>query len=309
MLLRITASAFNDRGPLFTEQALAAIHQGMRSGDSITLSLLREGGTVCAACDVPAGLRQFVTTQLLAQYPSTRIERIAERSADHASWSAELTLRPGIFPLKRHPQFADQATQSAADPLSGILSSLAGGERDPLSPRVDLVLRPASHRGVRSAQRVLRNLVRPRLAGDHRRRERYLRYALSDRWYLRPWRGVLPAPRAACREGNGIRRPRVARMIARRRFSPRTISFAIGSSRCDCDYRFGLRSNTKRERWPSSRNSPGRSVHSPSRTRPHGTSFRSKEGINGDEDGVFCCRLKNWRRFGTCRCSRSRCRH
>ncbi|HEX4129566.1 MAG TPA: hypothetical protein VHZ24_05950 [Pirellulales bacterium] len=185
MLLRITASAFNDRGPLFREQALAAIHQGMRGGDSITLSLLREEGTVCAASEVPAGLRQFVTTQLLAQYPSTRIERIAERSADHASWSAELTLRPGIFPLKRHPQFADQATQSTADPLSGILSTLAGGERDPLSPRVDLVLRPAPHRSVRRAQRVLHNLLRPRLAGDHRRRERYLRFALSDRWYLR----------------------------------------------------------------------------------------------------------------------------
>src|ERR1043166_1615400 len=108
MLLRITASAFNDRGPLFMEQVLAAIHQGMHRGDSITLTMLREGETVGPACDVPAKLRQLVTTQLLAHYPSAKIERMKEASEDHQVWSAELSLRPELFPLKRHPQFTDQ---------------------------------------------------------------------------------------------------------------------------------------------------------------------------------------------------------
>jgi hypothetical protein len=50
-------------------------------------------------------------------------------AADHGvgvqrPWSA-LQGTGAIFPLKRHPQFADQATQSAADPLCDILSTLA----------------------------------------------------------------------------------------------------------------------------------------------------------------------------------------
>ena len=184
MLLRITASAFNDRGPLFMEQALAALHEGMRRGDAITLTLLRDGQTIGPACDVPAALRQLVTTQLLAHYPSTNIERAAESSTSGEVWCAELVLRPELFPLKRHPQFADPTAQASADPLSGILSALAGGERDPLRPRVEFIIRPARHRRVRRSQKVLRSLRRPRFL-TQAPRERYLRWALSCRWYVR----------------------------------------------------------------------------------------------------------------------------
>ena len=120
MLLRITTSAFNDRGALFMEQTLAALHQGLRRGETITLTL-RDEATVGPGCDVPAGLRQFVTAQLLAHYPSAKVEPVKAASDVHEVWSAELSLRPDVFPLKRHPQFTDLATQSAADPLSGIL--------------------------------------------------------------------------------------------------------------------------------------------------------------------------------------------
>jgi hypothetical protein len=185
VLLRVTASAFNDRGPIFMEQILAAIHQGIRGGEFITLALLRDGAIVGPACDVPATLRPFVTAQLLAHYPSTRIERMKDPPAELPEWSAELSLRPDVFSLKRHPQFVDAATQIAADPLAGILSSLAGSEQDPLRPRVEFIIRPAPHRRVRRAQRVFRNLRRPRLAGDQARTDRYLRWALSARRYRR----------------------------------------------------------------------------------------------------------------------------
>ncbi len=186
MLLRITASAFNDRGPLFMEQTLAALHQGMRRSETITLTLGRDGATVGPGCDVPAGLRQFVTTQLLAQYPSAKIEAMKDVQEGHEVWSAELSLRPELFPLKRHPQFTDQATQSPADPLSGILSALAGGERDALRPRVELIVSPVAHRRIRRSQKVLHNLQRRGFA-VRPRSERYLRWALSDR---RPYRGA-----------------------------------------------------------------------------------------------------------------------
>lgn len=185
MLLRILASAFNDHGPLFMEQALAAMHQGSRGDQWMTLRIRREGSTIGFACDVPAALRQLFTTQLLAHYPSAQIERAEESSGSLDVWTAELALHPDVFALKRHPQFADSVTQSSADPVSGVLSALAGGERDPLRPRVDLMVRPVDYRRARRSQRVLQNLRRPGFAADSTQSERYLRWALSDRFFLR----------------------------------------------------------------------------------------------------------------------------
>jgi hypothetical protein len=184
VLLRITASAFNDRGPVFMEQVLAALHQGIRGGETLSLNLLRDGQTIATACDVPAGMQQLVTTQLLAHYPSAKVERMNESPAGDTIWSAELTLRPEIFPIKRHPQFRELSNQPNADPLSGLLSALAGGERDPLCPRVELIVCPASHRHVRRSYWVLDDLRRPGFA-DPLRRERFLRWTLSHRLHLR----------------------------------------------------------------------------------------------------------------------------
>lgn len=188
MLLRVTTSAFNERGPLYMEQALNAMHEGMRANDALTLQLLRDGKSVALACEVSAGLRQLVMTQLSAQYPSADIERRdAQPADDHNTWSAEVSLWPEVFALKRHPQFTDAATQAAADPLSGILAALVGGERDPLCSLVELIVRPAVPARVRLAQRVLPHLRRAKFAADPKRTERYLRHALSGRSYRRAW--------------------------------------------------------------------------------------------------------------------------
>jgi hypothetical protein len=182
MLLRITASAFNDRGPLYMEQVLAGLHEAMRTSDVTTLSLRREQAWVGITCDVPPPLKQLVTTQLLSQYPSALVGREEPLHDALPMWTAELMLQADIFPLKRHPQFADAATQASADPLSGILSALAAGEHDPLRPRVDFVVRPAPLRRVRRSRHILRNLTRTGFTNDPDKRERYLRLAFSNRW-------------------------------------------------------------------------------------------------------------------------------
>jgi len=166
------------------EQALDAIHQGMRADQNITLALRRDDGTVGAACEVPAGLQQLVTTQLLAQYPSARINRAKGMPPNGDVWSADLSLRYDLFPLKRYPQFQGPAAQSPVDPLAAILSTLAGNESDPLRPSVEIIIRPAQRRRVRRRRRALRNLQRPKLA-ELVRRTRYLRWALSERWLMR----------------------------------------------------------------------------------------------------------------------------
>jgi len=170
--------------PLFMEQTLAAWQQGMRRGEKITLTLGRAGATVGPGLRRSrrvAATRDDTTPRAI---PVGKDRGMKEVLDNHEVWSAELSLRPELFPLKRHPQFTDQATQSPADPLSGILSSLAGGERDPLRPRVELTVGPVSHRRIRRSQKVLHNLQRPGFA-VRTRSERYLRWALSDRWPFR----------------------------------------------------------------------------------------------------------------------------
>jgi hypothetical protein len=184
MLLRVTGSAFNDRGPLFMEQTLSAIHQGMRDGESFTLLLMRDGPTVGPACEASPALERLMTSQLLAYYPSARVEPLREVADGHPVWTAELSLHPELFPLKRHPQFNDASMNAAADPLAGIFAALAGGERDPLRTRVELVARAASPRRVHRLHEVFRNLQRPGLA-EKTPRERYLNWALSLRRHLR----------------------------------------------------------------------------------------------------------------------------
>ena len=141
MELRVTASAFNDRGPRYMEQVLAALHQGNPQRLPDMLSLIRSGPTVGLACDAPQELQPLVTGQLLAHDPTARVEPHVERpdqltgkpAAMLTTWSAELALRPEVFPLKHYPQFEDSATRTSADPLTGLLTALAGHERDPLT--------------------------------------------------------------------------------------------------------------------------------------------------------------------------------
>src|SRR5436189_3090868 len=99
MLLRITASAFNDRGPLYMEQTLAALHEAMRGKDVATLILRRDAMTVGMACDVPPTLRQIVSTQLLSQYPSAKIEHEESQERVLPVWTVELSLNADVFPL------------------------------------------------------------------------------------------------------------------------------------------------------------------------------------------------------------------
>jgi len=186
MNLRVIASAFNDRGPLYMEQVLAAIQQGMRDRDSVTLAVFRDDTGIVLSCDVPPKLCTLVTTQLLAHYPSTQIERCETPAKDtHSVWTAELTLTPEMFPIKRYPQFVEASSQTVADPLSSILSTLVTRENDPLRPRLELQMRAAPHGRIHKLRQILRNLDRP-IFNDWQR-ARYLRRALSHYYHWRIW--------------------------------------------------------------------------------------------------------------------------
>jgi hypothetical protein len=204
MRFSVVTSAFNDRGPAAMERVLDALHDANADREPVTLSLRRSGPTIGLAIEVPPALEAFVPNQLRTQYPLAQIalerEDAAASSPVSHSWHDDVTLRPDVFALKRFPQLEQGGRDPAADPLAGILSVLAGQGRDPLHPRMELVIRPAGHAHVRRAEWTLRQLRRPRLMQHHRPTQCFVRLASSPRRALRvlahclaPWLGRIPA--------------------------------------------------------------------------------------------------------------------
>ncbi len=185
MRLRVTASAFNDRGPIFMEQTVAAIHDGMSRKQPITWSLARTGPSVALLCALPDELRSLIEGQLLAHYPSATVDALPadmfSLAAARAFWVMKLTLAPEAFPIKRYPQFEDPATRTNVDPLAGILSTLAGAERDPLRACIEITVQPARERREKRCRRALTYLDRPIFIRHSHLARTFLRWRLSYR--------------------------------------------------------------------------------------------------------------------------------
>src|SRR5437016_811756 len=109
VLLSVRAPANNERGPQYIDQAFCAIHQSNPQRSPLSLLLGRKGDTVSLCCEVPDDLSAIVQSQLYAQYPDCKIERI-ETTVFHPPaichvWTMELSLHPDLFPIKRYAQF------------------------------------------------------------------------------------------------------------------------------------------------------------------------------------------------------------
>lgn len=165
MLLAISATADNARGPRFMEQALAAIHAGNSRRLPVVFAYGSTGPTVGLFCRLPRSLKPLVLGQLAAAYPDCRFQAIPEDALDRSdrrpTWSAELRLAPDLFPIRRHPQFEDALTRTTSDPMSGILASLSVLSSCPLRPRVEIHVRPARGRRRRRLRRAVDRLARP----------------------------------------------------------------------------------------------------------------------------------------------------
>ncbi|MBI3461748.1 MAG: hypothetical protein HY000_01615 [Planctomycetes bacterium] len=78
----------------------------------------------------PPQLRDTIEGQILAQYPDCKLERLKEEEwtpADgEATRTARLRLSRELFPIRRYPQFEDQLNRVAADPVTAILTAVAG---------------------------------------------------------------------------------------------------------------------------------------------------------------------------------------
>jgi hypothetical protein len=189
VLVTVRVPAENDRGPLYMDQALAALHHGNVRRLPITLAFARVTGEVTLCCRFPDSLRALIEGQLYAQYPDAKITALPDDALTpvphQEAWTAELHLKPDIFPIKRYAQFEDALNRQTADPITSIFTSLAGAEESPLHPRVEITIRPARRRRIAQIHRCLRHLARPFFRVHDRIARVYIRLASSRSWPLR----------------------------------------------------------------------------------------------------------------------------
>jgi hypothetical protein len=168
MLIAISATADNQRGPQYMEQALAAIHQANHRRVPISFCFGQFRDTATLLCRFPNRLAAVVEGQIGAHYPNVTIERIPDETSQprqqpqaSQTWCADLWLHPDIFPIRRYSQFEDPINRNTTDPMGGILAALNTRRNDVIRPLVEIIARPAWPRRVKWARKVLRHLASP----------------------------------------------------------------------------------------------------------------------------------------------------
>jgi hypothetical protein len=179
MMRAVSVPSGHDRGPIHMDAVLAAVHQANPGHLPISFSILRHAGEATLAIDVPDAIAASLEGQLYAHYPDARIAVIPEQAGatDAETWTAEVRLHPDLYPLRCYPQFADPQTQTAADPLTALLSVVATGKECDAS--VTITIWPADHRRIWRAEKCIRRLADPFFVSHHRLAAVYRRLALS----------------------------------------------------------------------------------------------------------------------------------
>lgn len=160
LLLRVRPGEENERGPLYMESAVAALHS-LRGPEAVVgLEVGNADGKVALFVRAMEGVAELIESQIYAQYPDTDIELVHGDpfyvGENEEVWSTELKLSsPEIFPIKRHPQFDDLLTRANMDPLAGITSSLARYPVAGMRGHVQIVVRPLKGSFRRRALRFL----------------------------------------------------------------------------------------------------------------------------------------------------------
>ncbi|OIO54204.1 hypothetical protein AUJ46_03715 [Candidatus Peregrinibacteria bacterium CG1_02_54_53] len=152
VLLKIRPALENERGPLYVESMIAALHslkgRNMSVGLEIGVGRDRKIALFVRADEDVVGL---VESQLYAQFPDIDIEQLHEDPFTVAEGEevvcVDLALQaPEIFPIKRHPQFDDMLARVNIDPIAGLTSSIARYPFAGMRGHIQIALRPLGGR-------------------------------------------------------------------------------------------------------------------------------------------------------------------
>lgn len=172
------------------DQALAALHHGNPRRCPLTFGFARHRGEVTLFCCCPDDLEALLEGQLYAHYPELSMTPLPDEAfappAGMLTWTSELRLSPDLFPCKRYGQFLDDVNRITADPLTAILTTIAGDAESPLHPVIELIIRPARPANVARAKRCIWRLASQTFFRRHPHLAHlYITFALSRRWTIR----------------------------------------------------------------------------------------------------------------------------
>jgi len=165
-LLSISVTKDNDRTPLAAEQMFAALHGIFREDSTIqpqlSFEIVSHKNSIRFYAHVPNRLKDFVLSQIYAQYPTVEIDEVekdyAEVDSDRVIAASELHFnKPRVYPIKTFQNFE-------VDPLSGItgiLSSTADDEEI----WVQLVIRPLDDSWQDEGEEIVNDVKEPKSKG------------------------------------------------------------------------------------------------------------------------------------------------
>jgi len=128
-LLRISVPKNNDRTPQAAEQMFASLHGIFRSGaedqSHLSFEIVSKNKTINFYAYVPTDVRDFVSSQIFAQYPTVEITEIAKED-DYTALSPEKHIAATELDLKKTTAYPLKTFQNfEVDPLSSITGALS----------------------------------------------------------------------------------------------------------------------------------------------------------------------------------------
>ena len=164
MLISISDTPTNERGPRHMRSILAAIHHAASKNHPVSFIIGRHEQQVGLYCRFPGLLHRLIKGQFHAKYPDCTIELLDDDALDcpvgFETWSISLHLRPDLFPILRYQQFEDVIHNEVDDPIGGVLQTIAADSSD-VRAMIELSVIPAHAGRVRYSQTAVEQLARP----------------------------------------------------------------------------------------------------------------------------------------------------
>ncbi|MCA9041897.1 MAG: DUF87 domain-containing protein [Planctomycetaceae bacterium] len=188
MLISISDTPHNERGPRHMRSILAAIHHATSRKQPVTFIIAQHQEQVGLFCRFPGIQHRLIQGQFQAKYPDCSVEVLEDTTFDtpigQTSWLMSLYLRPDVFPILRYQQFEDVTQNEVDDPLGGLLQAVATGNSE-FQSRIEIEVIPARPRRVRLAQTAIEQLTKPFFRQHRTLARKYARYASSPKWRRR----------------------------------------------------------------------------------------------------------------------------
>lgn len=189
MLLSVTVSEQNERGPSGARHVLETLHQANPHRKPIQLILGESNAGKGLLLEVPDELAGIARNQLATMYPDATVEDAAAAAVNDPSgrvtWSAELRVHRDLYPIRRYSEFLDADRSQFVDPVSNLLDAIPAGRNKQLRATVRIEIRPCRPRCRRYYQTVLLKLGCDRFQNSLRLIALYDRLSLSRNRFCR----------------------------------------------------------------------------------------------------------------------------